>query len=41
VDVVDAEVIVEEKQEDAATGSETFNGESEERPAVPSNLEEK
>lgn len=45
VDVVDAEVVVEEQQ--AATGSETFNEESkdaagsEERPAVPSNQEEK
>ncbi len=38
VQTIDAEIVVDEK---AATGSETFNGALEERPAVPTNQEEK
>jgi hypothetical protein len=40
VDVVDAEVVVEEKKEEPVTGSETFNGALEERPAASTNQEE-
>jgi hypothetical protein len=40
VDVVDAEVVVEEKQVEAEAGSETFNEELKERPAATSNQEE-
>lgn len=41
VDVVDAEIVIDEKKQDAATGSETFNGELEERPAGSTTEEEK
>jgi hypothetical protein len=37
--VIDAEVVIDEQQ--AATGSETFNEEKEERPAASTNQEEK
>jgi len=40
VDVVDAEIVIDEKQQ-AATGSETFNESLEERPAVSTTEEEK
>jgi hypothetical protein len=40
VDVVDAEIVVDEKQQ-AATGSETFNGALEERPAGSTDQGEK
>ena len=42
VQTIDAEIVVEEKEPvPAATGSETFNGSLEERPAVPTTEEEK
>jgi hypothetical protein len=42
VQTIDAEIVVDEKEPaTAATGSETFNGALEERPAATSNQEEK
>ena len=41
VDVVDAEIVVEDKKEEPVPGSKTFNEELEERPASSTNHEEK